>query len=109
MYLSGLAILGLGIIGRRRASLDPKARARRQNLEAERRKVAAASSAGDVAGALRRMAAASAALPRDEYDALLLECDNLAYAPSTGDDAPMDSRLRARALAVADAILEGNR
>jgi hypothetical protein len=107
MYLSGLIALGAGIMTRRRAVQDPGLRARRQTLEDQRRRVADASSAADVARALRRMAATASVLPRDEYDALLVECDNLAYAPNTGSIGPLDPRLRTRALAVADAILEG--
>ena len=106
MYLGGFGAVGLALAARRRTALAPEIRARRQTLEAERRTVARAPGVGDLARALRRMAAASAPLPRDEYEALLVECDNLAYAPSAGDDAPVDARLRARALAVADAILE---
>ena len=105
MYLSGLAAVGLAMATRRRALLDPALRLRRRTLEAERRAVARARGVGDVARALRRMAAASPALPRDEYDALLLECDNLAFAPSAGDDTPIEAPLKTRALAVADAII----
>jgi hypothetical protein len=109
MYLSGLIALGVGIAGRRRAVQDPELRGRRQTLENQRRRVADASNAGDVARALRRMAATSSVLPRDEYEALLVECDNLAYAPNAGNMAPLDPQLRNRALAVADAIIGATR
>ena len=105
-YLGGFGALGLALAARRRAALAPEIRARRQTLEAERRTVAHAPGVDDLSRALRRMAAVSAALPRDEYDTVLVECDNLAYAPSAGDDASVDEHLRARALAIADAILE---
>ncbi len=106
IYLLGLTVVGLAIVARRRAALDPQLRAQRRTLETERRTVASAADVGDIAAALRRMAAASPPVPRDAYDALLVECDNLAYAPSAGNDAPVNARLRERALAVADALLD---
>ena len=109
LYFAGLSTLGLAIAARRRARLDPQVRAQRQTLETERRAVAQATNVADIAHALRRMAAASSPMPRDAYDALLVECDNLAYAPSATSDTPVDVGLRARALAVADAILETTR
>ena len=74
-----------------------------------------ASGAGELARVLRQMAAASppgrdkapAQALRRDLDALLVECDNLAYAPGSGEQAAIDPRLRTRALAVADALLEG--
>ena len=109
MYLGGLLALGLATVARRRAVLDPTARAQRRTLEAERNHVAKATSADDIARALRRMAATSPPATRDAYDALLVECDNVAYAPSAGDDAPVDTQLRSRALVIADAIVEAAR
>ena len=109
MYVGGLVVLAVAIVGRRRAGVDPKIRARRRDLEAQRRAVQRAQGVGDVTRALRRMAVAFPALPRDEYDALLVACDNLAYAPGAGEGAPVDPQLRARALSLADAILEGAR
>ncbi len=109
LYLSGFAALGLAILARRRASVDPAVLARRRTLEAERRMLEQAARVGDMARALRRMAAAAPRLPRDEYDALLMECDNLAYAPNAGDTMPIDPGLRARALVIADSMLEGAR
>ena len=109
LYFAGLSTLALAIVARRRALLDPQVRARRETLETERRTVAHAVNVADIARALRRMAAASSPVPRDAYDALLVECDNLAYAPSAANDAPVDVGLRERALAVADAILETTR
>lgn len=109
MYAGGLLALVLGFADRRRASVHPDVRSLRQTLEAERRAIEREARVGGVARALRRMAAASPALPRADYDSILLDCDNLAYAPGGGDDAPIDSKLRARALGVADAIIEGAR
>ena len=109
MYAGGLLALVLAFAHRRRASVRPDVRSLRQTLEAERRAIEREARVGGVARALRRMAAASPALPRADYDSILLDCDNLAYAPGGGDDAPIDSKLRARALGVADAIIEGAR
>lgn len=107
MYLGGLFSLGLAVVGHRRASVDPAVRARRQELAAQRRSVEQAPGVGDLARALRRMGAASTSLPRAEYDSLLLECDNHAYGPGAGDRATVDPQLRARAIALADAMVEG--
>ena len=109
MYVAGLIALALALAGRRRASVHPDVRALRRTLEAERRTIEREARVGDIARALRRMGAASPALPRADYDSLLLDCDNLAYAPGGGDDTPIDPKLRARALGVADAMIEGAR
>ena len=106
MYILGLALIAFAIVARRRASVDPKIRARRGTLEMERHSVAKAERVEELSRALRRIAAVTPALPRNEYDALLAECDNLAYAPGTGDDMPVDAQLRSRVLAFTDEILE---
>lgn len=106
IYILGLTFIAIAIVARRRASVDPKIRARRGTLEMERHSVAKAERVEELSRALRRIAAVTPALPRNEYDALLAECDNLAYAPGTGDDMPVDAQLRSRVLAFADEILE---
>ena len=60
---------------------------------------------GELTQALRRMAADAAHLPREDLEAILLECDNLAYSPKGGHGSLIEASLKTRALAVADQIL----
>ena len=106
VYFGGVLALGIAFAARRRADVDQMVRKRRRTLVADRQIVVRAPSAGEVASALRRMAATALPAPRSEYDAVLIECDNLAYAPGTGENATVESQLRRRALAVADSMLE---
>jgi len=109
IYIFGLILIAISIAARRHASVDPAVSTRRKMLEVERRSVANADRVEELSQSLRRIAAVTPTLPRDEYDALLVECDNLAYAPGTGEDMAVDARLRTRALALADQILEAAR
>ena len=109
LYCIGALAIVAGWALRQRAMADPVKRDRRKSLQAARRALASADGAGDVARALRRMAAVATPVPRDPFDALLSECDNLSYAPASRGQGGLDQRLRERALAIADRMVEAQR
>ena len=109
MYACGACLVGLAFLRRKQASIDPLLLEQRATLTTQRQGILRAKSAGDVADALRRMAAAATTLPRAEYDAVLAECDTLAYARNNASDGTVDASIKARALALADTVLEANK
>lgn len=104
-YLIGLSLPLLALLMRRRAARDPAISARLKALQQQREQVAKAASVGDVAQALRQMAAEVNDFPRAEFDAVIAECDNQLYAPG-GATAAIAESLRQRALGLADQMLE---
>ena len=90
LYGIGLALLGFGILDRRRRSLDPRVRERLASLARAKQAVEAAAAPGnaDGAGALGRALRELVAAYPDEatpaLDALLAECDALRFAPGAG-------------------------
>jgi len=86
LYAFGFALVGVAFVDRRRRAIDPADRALRQSrareLAAIRREAAkpGTDSAAALASALRRMLADSPERSSRELDALLGECDALAFA-----------------------------
>ena len=113
LYGIGLALLGFGILDRRRRSLDPRVRERLASLSRAKQAVEAAAAPGnaDGAGALGRALRELVAAYPDEatpaHDALLAECDALRFAPGVGGSGPSGSGVpEALALRVRNLIEE---
>ena len=113
LYGIGLALLGFGILDRRRRSLDPRVRERLASLSRAKQAVEAAAAPGnaDGAGALGRALRELVAAYPDEatpaLDALLAECDALRFAPGVGGSGPSGSGVpEALALRVRNLIEE---
>lgn len=90
LYAAGLALLGFGLLDRRRRAVDPRWRARKQAIDAARTAIEAACVAGQPEGAAalgRALRTLVAALPEEAteaVDALLAECDAVRFAPGAG-------------------------
>lgn len=90
LYAVGLALLGFGLLDRRRRAVDPRWRARKQAIDAARAAIEAACAPGQAEGAAalgRAVRTLVAALPEeatDVVDALLAECDAVRFAPGSG-------------------------
>jgi len=90
LYGVGLALLGLGLVERRRRAVDPRVRERLAALARTRQAIDAALAPGhaDGAGALGRALRELVAAAPDEaspgLDGLLAECDAFRFAPGAG-------------------------
>lgn len=100
LYGIGLALLGFGLLDRRRRSVDPRVRERlaglaraKQALEAAVAPGNAAEGAGALGRALRELVAAFPDEATPALDALLAECDALRFAPGAGGSSPSGSGL----------------
>ena len=105
-YTLAFMFLIIASIMKRRADVDPDITKKLKELKSQRNTISTAASLGDLSDSLRRMAAVAEVVSRKEYESLLSECDALEYAPE-GVSSTVDSSLRDRALAWADAMLEG--
>lgn len=114
LYAVSLAAVCLALALRWRADLPAEELARRKALRRERSRIAAAAgqprsrAAGTIAEALRAMVRLSVGARPQELDELVAECDAVSFAPGSGGDGPVDPELQRRALALADALLEGS-
>jgi hypothetical protein len=106
-YGAGLLALAAGLLVRRRRSIDPVKAGLQRQMRTLRACVASERSAKDVADALRKMAAlrGDVRTSAEGLDDLLASLDETAYAPG-GAAATIAGDLRARAVAVADSIVE---
>ncbi len=98
LYGIGLALLGFGLLDRRRRSVDPRVRERLAGLTRAKQAVAAAVAPGNAAEgagalgrALRELVAAFPDEATPALDALLAECDALRFAPGAGGSGPSGS------------------
>jgi hypothetical protein len=104
-YGLGLAFLGLGIYRRSRGEIDPDQAKLHKALADERKRIAAATSTGEIADCLRRMAANATVADRAGLEAILADCDARSYARSS-EAARVTPELRERALGVAASLTE---
>ncbi len=103
-YCFGIVLVVAAVWRRRHNLLDPLLRRQRDTLAQELRKLSQCADVAEISRILRRMAAIAPAFSRGEFDAVLLDCDNLAYAPKGGDTG-VDAALRDRAMTVANTIV----
>jgi hypothetical protein len=106
LYALALVVVGAAWLDRRRRDVDPGLTRRKRNLEANLRRVEAASGLGareaaaEVAGALRSMLAEAPEARAPEFDDFLGDCDARRYAPS-GTELARDDAFCARAREIA--------
>ncbi|MFV1967097.1 MAG: hypothetical protein ACC628_16845 [Pirellulaceae bacterium] len=112
LYIAGLLLIGLAVLGRKRSDIPPEILRRRQRLRRQRQRIEKTrgqpqqKAAEEVAASLRAMIAEMPNVSREEVDAVVVECEAVAYAPTDlGSDA-LDNLLLHRALAVADQIIK---
>jgi hypothetical protein len=104
-YAMGSLCLLAAFLDRRRRQVDPTLRKTAASLEQQRNRVSAASTlpvkdaAKQVADALQVAAAEFPAADRSVIQALMMECESIAYKPNGGSDGRIDSDLITRALA----------
>lgn len=97
LYATGLLCALVGLWARRRDSAAARAlRALRARVEATRHDIITASTPSELAGALRSLATEHGNLRSPTLEAVLAECDQLAYAPAPARGVP--DALRQRAL-----------
>lgn len=103
LYGVGLALLGLALLDRRRAAVDPRVRERVATLMATKAAIEAVSApghpdgAGSLGRALRELVAAFPDEATGSLDAILAECDALRFAPGAGAGGAVPAALAERA------------
>ena len=114
VYAASLSLLGVSLVLRRRADVDPELGRQRRALRQQRALIVRARSqprsraVGTIAEALRAMVRLSPGARRRELDQLVAECDAVTFAPAqAGEEEPLDPAFQQRALELADAMLEG--
>ncbi len=114
VYAASLSLLGVSLVLRRRADVDPELVRQRRALRQQRALIVRARSqprsraVGTIAEALRAMVRLSPGARRRELDQLVAECDAVTFAPAqAGEEEPLDPAFQQRALELADAMLEG--
>ena len=110
IYVASALLVITGWFWRRVAEVDPGILRRRKLVKEQLRQIAQAGklprneAARQIAAAMRRMVMQANGQVRGEVDHLLVEFDNLAYAPDGGTVEPMDQALYQHAVEVAEAI-----
>lgn len=83
-YGSGLLLLGSGLALRQRRLRDPRQLATQAALHGLRERIAAAQRVDELTAALREVPRLGVKFARAEHEALLADCEALAYAPGRG-------------------------
>jgi len=114
LYGTGIALVVGALLWQRRARTDPRVRRLREIHRVQRARIDAAATRprrealAEIAGALRELAAADPALRSEAALAFVRECDEVLYAPASGDEGDASARI-ARAHHLADEMIEGIR
>jgi hypothetical protein len=110
IYVASVLLVLFAWLWRRVADVDPEIVRRRKLVKEQLRQITQAGklpgneAARQIAGAMRKMTAQANGQLRGEVDHLLVECDNLAYAPDGDRVEPLDQTLYERAIKVAEAV-----
>ena len=110
IYVASVLLVLFAWLWRRVADVDPEIVRRRKLVKEQLRQITQAGklpgneAARQIAGAMRKMTAQANGQLRGEVDHLLVECDNLAYAPDGNRVEPLDQTLYERAIKVAEAV-----
>ncbi len=110
IYVSSVLLVFFAWLWRRVAEVDPKIVRRRKLVKEQLRQITQAGklprneAARQIAAAMRRMTTQANGQLRSEVDHLLMECDNLAYAPDADTVEPLDQTLYERAIKVAEGV-----
>lgn len=111
-YAGSVALVLVAWWARRRAEADPRERRRRQVFQAQRRRIEAAGTRprrealGEIAAALREIAAVAPELRTDEFDAFVRDCDSVIYAPGSEAGASLEPEIADRAETLLRAMKE---
>lgn len=103
LYGFGVIALAAGWLIRRRPTVSPEQARRRIDMRAQARRIATSHDAVELADALRKLNAAAGG-GASALDAVLAECDAIAFAPDRTSRGVTED-LRARASALADDLL----
>ncbi len=108
IYLLGIALIALGIVGQRLRTRSPRQTQRQAILKQTRASVRQAErqspreATNSIANALRQLIASGTEGDRTAIDAIVAECEQLGYSPAHHDDSKLKSALVARALQAID-------
>ncbi len=110
IYLASVLLVLFAWLWRRVAEVDPEVVRRRKLVKEQLRQITQArrlpryEAARQIAAAMRRMTTQANGQLRGEVEHLLMECDNLAYAPDGDTREPLDQTLYERAIKVAEGV-----
>ncbi len=110
IYLASVLLVFFAWLWRRFAEVDPEIHRRRKLVKEQLRQITQAGklprneAARKIAQAMRRMTTQANGQLRGEVEHLLMECDNLAYAPDGDTVEPLDQTLYERAIKVAEGV-----
>ena len=115
VYVVSLALLGLSLVLRRKADVDPELVRQRRALRQQRELIVSAhrqprsQAVMTIGAALRSMVRLSAGARPRELDEFVAQCDAVTFDPTqAGEGEPVDPAFQRRALELADALLECN-
>jgi len=110
IYLASVLLVFFAWLWRRVAEVDPEIHRRRKLVKEQLRQITQArklprnEAARQIAAAMRRMTTQANGPLSGEVEHLLMECDNLAYAPDGVTVEPLDQTLYERAIKVAEGV-----
>jgi len=110
IYLASVLLVFFAWLWRRVAEVDPEIHRRRKLVKEQLRQITQAGrlpryeAARQIAAAMRRMTTQANGQLCGEVEHLLMECDNLAYAPDGDTREPLDQTLYERAIKVAEGV-----
>jgi hypothetical protein len=111
VYAIGLLLLAAAVIDRKRRDIDPAVAARLRNVRHQHGKIVHAAglpkqrAAEEIAAAVRALLADQPDVARAEAEAVIAQCESVAYALQSAGDSRLDATLVERATAVADRFL----
>jgi hypothetical protein len=112
MYAVGLLLLMAAVVDRRRRDIDPAVFVRLRNVRQQHGRVVHAGAlpkqqaAEEIAAAVRALLAEQPDVARAEAEAVIAQCESVAYALQSAGESRLDAALVQRAKAVADRFLE---
>ncbi|HVX11229.1 MAG TPA: BatD family protein [Pirellulales bacterium] len=108
MYAVGCLLVAVALVDRRRRNADPALIARRKSVRSQQDRIARAAqqpqrqAAEEIAAALRMLVAEAPNLDRDAAQAVIADCETIAYAPARGTESRLDHALVERARRIAE-------
>jgi len=111
VYAAGLLLLVMAVVDRKRRDIDPAVVATLRNVRQQHGRIVHAAglpqrqAAEDIAAAVRALVAELPDVTRAEAEAVIAECESIAYALKSTGDGRLDAALVQRATAVADQFL----
>lgn len=115
VYAAGLLLLVVAVVDRKRRDIDPAVAARLRNVRRQHARIAHAAglpkqqAAEQIAAAVRALVAELPDVARAEAEAVMADCESVAYALKSTGDSRLDVGLVERATAVAERFLAESR